>query len=117
VTNRTEHVEDLYKGFYVQRGAVPEQPIGELKNGLRADRLSACGFCVNAWRLLVHGVAYAIVVLFRQANAHVPEVARAAVGGGGHAAAATVEGAGGGGLGRAAAGAAAERGLAVPRGV
>ena len=79
VTNLTEHAEDVYKGFYVKRGAVPEQPIGELKNGLRADRLSACGFCANAWRLLVHVVAYALVVLFREANALVPEVAQAEV--------------------------------------
>lgn len=41
----------------MQRGAVPEQPIGELKNGLRADRLSACGFCANAFRLLGHLLA------------------------------------------------------------
>jgi hypothetical protein len=79
VTNLAEPAEDVYKGFYVKRGAVPEQPIGELKNGLRADRLSACGFCANAWRLLVHVVAYALVVLFREANAAVPEVAQAEV--------------------------------------
>jgi hypothetical protein len=79
VTNRSGHAEDVYKGFYVQRGAVPEQPLGELKNGLRAERLSACGFCANAFRLLVHVVAYAIVVLFREANTAVPEVAQATV--------------------------------------
>jgi hypothetical protein len=79
VTNLTQKPDEVYKDFYVQRGAVPEQPIGELKNGLRADRLSACGFCANAWRLLVHVVAYALVVLFREANAKVPEVARAEV--------------------------------------
>jgi hypothetical protein len=71
--------DEVYKDFYVQRGAVPEQPIGELKNGLRADRLSACGFCANAWRLLVHVVAYALVVLFRAANQEVQEVATASV--------------------------------------
>src|SRR5262249_60036103 len=70
----------VYKAFCVRRGAVPEQPIGELKNGLRADRLSACGFCANAWRLLLHVVAYALVVLFREANAEVPAVACASVG-------------------------------------
>jgi Transposase DDE domain group 1 len=59
---------------------VPEQPIGELKNGLQADRLSACGFCANSWRLLVAVVAYALVVLFREANAEVEEVATAQVG-------------------------------------
>ena len=79
VTNLTAKPDEVYRDFYVKRGAVPEQPIGELKNGLRADRLSACGFCANAWRLLVHVVAYALVVLFREANAEVPEVARAEV--------------------------------------
>src|SRR6266567_4989358 len=61
-------------------GAVPEQPLGEMKNGLRCDRLSACGFCANAFRLLVHALAYAVVVLFREAAAGVPEVATASVG-------------------------------------
>jgi hypothetical protein len=79
VTNLTAKPDEVYRDFYVQRGAVPEQPLGELKNGLRADRLSACGFCANAWRLLVHVVAYALVVLFRAANAKVPEVTRAEV--------------------------------------
>lgn len=63
----------------MQRGKVPEQPIGAMKNGLRAERLSACGFCVNAFRLLVHTLAYAIVVLFREATATLPEVATARV--------------------------------------
>ena len=79
VTNRPERPEAVYRDFYVQRGAVPEQPIGEMKNGLQADRLSACGFCANAFRLLVHVVAYAIVVLFREAAAAMPEVATATV--------------------------------------
>lgn len=79
VTNLDLPADELYRDFYVQRGKVPEQPIGELKNGLQADRLSACGFCANSWRLLVHVVAYAIVVLFREANAGVPEVATAQV--------------------------------------
>jgi hypothetical protein len=79
VTNRAGTPEEIYRGFYVQRGAVPEQPIGELKHGLQADRLSACGFCANAFRLLVHVLAYAVVVLFREANAGVPEVATATV--------------------------------------
>jgi hypothetical protein len=79
VSNRPGTPAGLYRDFYVQRGAVPEQPIGELKNGLRADRLSACGFSANAFRLLVHTLAYAIVVLFREAAAGVPEVATATV--------------------------------------
>jgi hypothetical protein len=79
VTNRTEKPEEIYRGLYTPRGAVPEQPIGEMKNGLRCDRLSSCGFCANAFRLLIHALAYAIVVLFREASASVPEVATASV--------------------------------------
>jgi hypothetical protein len=79
VTNLNDPADVVYRDFYVQRGRVPEQPIGEMKNGLQADRLSACGFCANAFRLLVHTLAYAIVVLFREALAGVPEVATATV--------------------------------------
>lgn len=79
VTDHTEPAAEVYRDFYVQRGKVPEQPIGEMKNGLQADRLSACGFCANAFRLLMHTLAYAIVVLFREAVAAVPEVATATV--------------------------------------
>jgi hypothetical protein len=80
VTNLVRRPEAVYRAVYVQRGAVPEQPIGEMKNGLRCERLSACGFCANALRLLVHALAYAIVVLFREASAGVAEVAVASVG-------------------------------------
>lgn len=79
VTDLPEQPEAVYHDFYVQRGRVPEQPIGEMKNGLQADRLSACGFCANAFRLLVHTLAYALVVMFREAVAAVPEVATATV--------------------------------------
>lgn len=80
VTNRVRRPEEVYRGVYGQRGAVPEQPIGEMKNGLRCERLSSSGFCANAFRLLVHAVAYAIVVLFREVCASVAEVATASVG-------------------------------------
>jgi Transposase DDE domain group 1 len=80
VTNRAEHPEAIYRALYTPRGAVPEQPLGEMKNGLRCDRLSSCGFCANAFRLLVPALAYAIVVLFRAAAAAVEEVATATVG-------------------------------------
>ena len=81
VTNQPEAAEWVYREFYVQRGQVPEQPIGGamMKHGLQADRLSACGFCANSFRLLVHTLAYAIVVLFREAVAGIPEVATATV--------------------------------------
>jgi hypothetical protein len=79
VTNLPGHPQGIYRGFYVHRGAVPEQPIGELKNGLQADRLSASSFRANGFRLLLHVVAYALVVLWREATAALPEVARATV--------------------------------------
>ena len=41
VTNMSGHPQGLYQGLLrATRQAVPEQPIGELKNGLLADRLS-----------------------------------------------------------------------------
>jgi hypothetical protein len=79
VTNRAEPAEVVYRAWDVRRGAVPEQPVGELKNGLEGDRLSACSFRANAFRLLVHTLAYALVVLFREAVRGVPEVAMASV--------------------------------------
>ena len=79
VTNLSGHPRGIYHGFYVQRGEVPEKPIGELKNGLHADRLSFHRFRPNALKLLEHTLAYALVVLHREATADLPEVARAQV--------------------------------------
>jgi hypothetical protein len=79
VTNLAEPARAVYQGFYVRRGEVPEQPIGELKNGLSADRLSSGGFCANALKMLLAVAAYALVVLYREACASVEEVARATV--------------------------------------
>jgi hypothetical protein len=79
VTNLQEPARQVYQEFYVRRGEVPEQPIGELKNGLRADRLSSGGFCANALKMLLAVTAYALVVLYREACAGVEEVAKATV--------------------------------------
>jgi hypothetical protein len=79
ITNMSGDPQGLYHGFYVQRGAVPEQPIGELKNGLHMDRLSSHRFRANSFKMLEHVIAYAIVVLYREASASVPEMARATV--------------------------------------
>jgi Transposase DDE domain group 1 len=79
VTNLPEPERQLYRDFYVQRGAVPEQPIGELKNGLSADRLSSSGFCANALKLLAAAVAYALVALYREACRGIEGVATADV--------------------------------------
>jgi hypothetical protein len=78
-TNLSGHGQGLYHGFYVQRGDVPEKPIGELKNGLQMDRLSFHRFRANGLKLLEHTLAYALVVLHREATAALPEVARAEV--------------------------------------
>jgi hypothetical protein len=79
VTNLAEPAKALYQDFYVQRGDVPEGPIGELKNGLSADRLSCGGFCANALKMLVSVTAYALVVLYRQACSAVEGVGNADV--------------------------------------
>jgi len=79
VTNLSEPAGEVYRDFYVRRGAVPEQPIGQLKNGLSADRLSSCGFCANALKMLVAVAAYALVALYREACAGIEEVAKADV--------------------------------------
>jgi len=80
VTNLSGSGRGIYHGFYVQRGDVPERPIGELKNGLHMDRLSFHRFRSNGLKLLEHTLAYALVVLHREAVAALPEVARAEVG-------------------------------------
>jgi len=80
VTNLSGHGQGIYHGFYVQRGDVPEKPIGELKNGLHMDRLSFHRFRANGLKLLEHTLAYALVVLHREATAALPEVAKAEVG-------------------------------------
>jgi hypothetical protein len=79
VTNLSGHPQGIYKDFYVKRGAVPEQPIGELKNGLQSDRLSFHHFRANALKHLEHVMAYALVILHREATAAIPEVAKAQV--------------------------------------
>jgi hypothetical protein len=79
VTNMSGTGQGIYHGFYVQRGDVPEKPIGELKNGLHMDRLSFHRFRANGLKLLEHVLAYALVVLHREATAALPEVARAEV--------------------------------------
>jgi DDE family transposase len=75
VTNLSEPERQLYRDFYARRGGVPEQPIGALKNGLRADRLSSGCFCANALKLLVAVAAYALAALYKEACAAIEGVA------------------------------------------
>lgn len=75
VTNLADRPEAVYHGLYVKRGNYPERGIQELKHGLKMDRLSSHRFFANAFTLQCHVLAYALWVLFREANAEVPEVA------------------------------------------
>ena len=75
VTNLTGRPEHIYRRVYVRRGDAPERAIEELKHGLSIDRLSSHRFFANAFALQCHLLAYALFILFREANANVPEVA------------------------------------------
>jgi len=68
VTNMSGLAGGIYHAFYVQRGNVPERPIGELKNGLHMDRLSPHRCLANSHKLMTHMLAYALYFLFREAN-------------------------------------------------
>jgi hypothetical protein len=80
VTNMSGEPGGIYRGFYVQRGNVPERPIGELKNGLHMDRLSSHRFLANGHKLMTHVLAYLLYSLFREANAQTPELNKMEVG-------------------------------------
>jgi len=80
VTNLPGNPRSIYHNVYVRRGDVPESPIGELKKGLFGDRLSSHHFRANGMKLVEHMIAYALVVLYREAVADaVPELAKAEV--------------------------------------
>lgn len=80
VTNLPGQPRSIYQRVYVKRGDIPESPIGELKNGLEGDRLSSHRFRANGMKLVEHMLAYALVVLYREAVADaVPELAKAEV--------------------------------------
>ena len=63
VTNRPGDPQRLFS-FYAGRGQA-ENYIKELKNQLKADRLSCHRFEANAFRLVLHALAYQLIVLFR----------------------------------------------------
>jgi Transposase DDE domain group 1 len=63
ITNCTGYASQVF-AFYNDRGEC-ENRIEEFKNGFRADRLSCHRFLANAFRLLLHGLAYNLVNLFR----------------------------------------------------
>ncbi len=80
VSNMSGHPGGIYRGFYVQRGNVPERPIGELKNGLQMDRLSSHRFLANGQKMMTHVLAYLLYALFREANAETAELRKMEVG-------------------------------------
>ncbi len=63
ITNTSGRASQVF-AFYNDRGEC-ENRIEEFKNGFRADRLSCHRFLANAFRLLLHGLAYNLVNLFR----------------------------------------------------
>ncbi len=63
VTNCKGNASEVFS-FYNDRGEC-ENRIEEFKNGFHADRLSCHRFLANAFRLLLHGIAYNVVNLFR----------------------------------------------------
>jgi hypothetical protein len=73
ITNCSGRASQVF-AFYNDRGEC-ENRIEEFKNGFRADRLSCHRFLANAFRLLLHGLAYNLVNLFRL---HLPQPWRSA---------------------------------------
>lgn len=64
VTTRTDDPSAVYD-WYVDRGE-PENWVKDLKNALRADRLSDHRFWANAFRLLLHAAAYWLLDTLRR---------------------------------------------------
>lgn len=73
ITNLAGRAEEVF-AFYNDRGEC-ENRIEEFKNGFRADRLSCHRFLANAFRLLLHALAYNLVNFFRL---HLPQPWRSA---------------------------------------
>jgi hypothetical protein len=67
VTTLTGRAQDLYDGCYVARGEACENSIKDLKNVLKADRLSCHRFWANQFRLLLHSMAYVLMYELRRA--------------------------------------------------
>jgi hypothetical protein len=75
VTNLSGRSDSLYD-LYVQRGEACENSIKDLKNALRADRLSCHQFWANQFRLFLHAAAYVLMYALRRL-AHGTELAQA----------------------------------------
>jgi hypothetical protein len=69
VSNIEQQAEELYFGFYVQRGECSENRIKELKNMCSADRLSCHKFYANFLRLFFSCLTYEMMRLLKMAIA------------------------------------------------
>lgn len=67
VTTLKGRAQDLYDDLYVARGEACENSIKDLKNVLKADRLSCHRFWANQFRLLLHSAAYVLMYELRRA--------------------------------------------------
>jgi hypothetical protein len=67
VTTLAGRAQDLYDDCYVARGEACENSIKDLKNVLKADRLSCHRFWANQFRLLLHSAAYVLMYALRRA--------------------------------------------------
>jgi hypothetical protein len=67
VTTLQGRAQDLYDGCYVERAEACENSIKDLKNALKADRLSCHRFWANQFRLLLHSAAYVLMYELRRA--------------------------------------------------
>lgn len=74
VTTLQGRAQELYDGCYVERAEACENSIKDLKNVLKADRLSCHRFWANQFRLLLHSAAYVLMYELRRA-AHGTELA------------------------------------------
>jgi hypothetical protein len=69
VTNLSGSAQHLYDDEYVTRGESCENSMKDLKNALKADRLSCHRFWANQFRLLLHAAAYVLMFALRRTAA------------------------------------------------
>jgi DDE family transposase len=67
VTTLPGRAQALYDACYVERAEACENSIKDLKNALKADRLSCHRFWANQFRLLLHSAAYVLMYELRRA--------------------------------------------------
>lgn len=79
VTNSSEDAQGLYDDFYVMRGEESENRIKEFKLDMYGDRLSCSQFTANQFRLMLHQMAFILMLKIRKV-AEGTELAKARLG-------------------------------------